>query len=316
MYESLKKCCDNFHLYILSFDERTFNILTKLSLEHVTVISLNDFEDEELLKLKPTRTKAEYCWTCTPSTIYYIIKKYNVDSCTYIDADLFFYSNPKILFEEMGEKSVMITEHRYSKSYDRSKIAGIYCVQFITFKNDRNGLAVLHWWRNACNDWCYNRYEDGKFGDQKYLDDWTTRFEGVHVLEHLGGGMAPWNIQQYKQFLKQDNKLSFITKKEINKFEIVFYHFHYVRFYQKNIIDLGWFIIPKKILNTLYAQYVKKLDDAEKTIKVIDTWFSVNIPKFKIDRNSIIKEKIKILFKLITRFNLYNKKKLLKINGI
>ena len=112
----------------------------------------------------------------------------------------------------MGEKSVLITEHRYTKEYDQSRTSGIYCVQFMTFKNDKNGMEALNWWRNACIEWCYSRFENGKFGDQKYLDDWLNRFKGVHSLKNLGGGVAPWNIQQYD-----------LSKKE---FELIFYHFH------------------------------------------------------------------------------------------
>lgn len=189
MYDSLKRHCSNFHLYIIAFDDKAYDILTKLALENITVISLKNFETEQLLAVKPTRTRAEYCWTCTPSTIRYIFDTFKVENCTYIDADLYFYNSPKILFDEMAEKSVLITEHRFTPKYDRSKISGKYCVQFMMFKNNQYGLKVLNWWIDACLDWCYDKYEDGKFGDQKYLDDWITRFKGiVHELQNLGGG--------------------------------------------------------------------------------------------------------------------------------
>ncbi len=36
-------------------------------------------------------------------------------------------------------KSVLITDHRYTPIYDQSLKSGRYCVQFITFKNDKIG---------------------------------------------------------------------------------------------------------------------------------------------------------------------------------
>ena len=197
-YRSLEKHYGDFHLYIFAFDEKSYSILKKLEFKKATIISLKEFEDEELLTVKPTRSIAEYCWTSTSSTILYVLKNFNVDNCTYIDSDIFFYSSPKEIFDEMGDKSILLTEHRYSPRYNKELKAGKYCVQFVTFKNDERGLKALNWWRDRCIEWCYNRFEDGKFGDQLYLDDWTERFEGVHVMQNLGGGLAAWNIQQYK----------------------------------------------------------------------------------------------------------------------
>ncbi|MFN3270416.1 MAG: hypothetical protein ACK42G_07510, partial [Candidatus Kapaibacteriota bacterium] len=42
--------------------------------------------------------------------------------------------------------------------------------------------------------------------DQLYLDDWTERFKGVHVMKHLGGGLAAWNVQQY-EFKNENEKI-------------------------------------------------------------------------------------------------------------
>ena len=150
MYESLKEHSNEFHLYVFAFDDRSYDLLNRLNYENITIISLSEFEDEELLRVKGDRTAAEYCWTCTPSIIKYSIETYNLDSCTYLDADLYFFSNPSVLIEEMSEKSVLITEHRYTPTYDQSATSGIYCVQFMTFKNNVSGLKVLNWWRDAC----------------------------------------------------------------------------------------------------------------------------------------------------------------------
>jgi len=312
MYKSLKEHCSNFHLYIFAFDDKALEILNKLALDKVTVISLQKFEDDTLLALKPTRSKAEYCWTCTPSVILYVINHYPVENCTYIDADLYFYSSPNVLFDEIGDKSVLITAHRYAKISNREKLSGKYCVQFITFKNDTNGLTVLNWWRNACNEWCFNRYEDGKFGDQKYLDDWTTRFNGVHELQHLGGGLAPWNIQQYTIHEKKNKQLSFKNKQGLTIFEAVFYHFHYVRFYKNNLVDLGWFVLSGQIVRSVYCNYVNELDRAEDMVQQIEPGFLTALRPFSVKDSEGLKEKIKILIKLIFRYNLYRKENMLK----
>ena len=202
MYESLRKHCESFHLYVFAFDDSSHEILSQLELPSMTVISLLDFEDEELLSIKADREVGEYCWTCTPSTILYAIERYNLLSCTYLEADLYFWNSPELLLNELGKKSVLITQHRFSPEYDQALTSGKYCVQFMTFKNNEEGMTALRWWRKKCIKWCYARLEDGKFGDQKYLDDWLIRFNGVHELQHLGGGLAPWNIQKYQIELK------------------------------------------------------------------------------------------------------------------
>ena len=183
-----------------------------------------------------------------------------MDHCTYIDADLFFYSDPAVLLAEMGTKDILLTEHRYSPGYDQSVESGRFCVQFVTFRNTSNGMKALRWWRDACLAWCYARVEDGKFGDQKYLDDWEKRFEGVHVLQHPGGGLAPWNVQQFDAFRK-DEAVFVREKKSGKEFAAVFFHFHGVKFFENEILQLapGMYEIADDARQRFYFPYVTAL---------------------------------------------------------
>lgn len=267
MYRSLEQHCTDFHLYIFAFDQHCFEALNKLELPRATIVSLKEFENQELLAVKPGRTAQEYCWTCASSTIKYCIENFRLDHCTYVDADLLFFKNPQVLIDEMAEKSVLITEHRYTPDYNQSATSGIYCVQFMTFKNTEEGMSVLNWWVNACLDWCFSRYEDNKFGDQKYLDDWTERFSCVHVLKHLGGGVAPWNVQQYA-FKNSSGKAMCKDLSENQNFDLVFYHYHGFSYSSKNSYMLTHKVyrLNRNQIKHIYKPYVKALSLAEEQI--------------------------------------------------
>ncbi|PWG81074.1 glycosyl transferase [Pararcticibacter amylolyticus] len=283
MYYSLEQCSGSFHLYIFAFDEECYKHLRNLELKHATIISLSEFEDEELLSVKPDRTAGEYCWTCTSSTIWYCIKTYALDQCTYIDADLLFFSDPKVLIDEMGDDSVLITSHNYSPEHDQSALSGIYCVQFITFKNTEEGMRVLNWWRKACIEWCYRRFEDGKFGDQKYLDDWTERFTGVHVLQNPGGGVAPWNNLQYQ--IKPASRVIVHHQPSAQESELVFYHFHDFRYCKRDVVRLTaeQYSLTPDVVRYIYKPYISMLTEAEKSIRSLGENVTFHEPLLDLD---------------------------------
>jgi hypothetical protein len=174
---------------------------------------------------------------------------------------MIFYSDPNVLLEEMGDNSILLTEHRYTKEYNQPN--GIYCVQFTSFRRDVRGIAALTWWRDRCIEWCYARLEDGKFGDQKYLDDWVERFEGVHVLNHLGGGVAPWNVQQYR--IKSEYPLIMEDITSQREFPVVFYHFHGLKFYTDEVVSCtgSMYQLDESVKNILYFPYIKRLQEIE-----------------------------------------------------
>jgi len=247
-----------FGLYVLAFDDETHQYLVQLNKKNIVPIRLCDFETEELLTAKKTRTLAEYCWTCTPSIIKYCIEKYQLSACTYIDADLYFYSDPQCLIDEMGDHAVLISEHRYTQKYNQESSSGKYCVQFMTFVNNEKGNEVLNWWAKACIDWCYARHEDGKFGDQKYLDDWLVRFQGVYVMQNSGGGIAPWNVQQYK-FKWNNQRLKYTLAGMSSWSDAVFYHFHALKLFPEGIACTSSYDKSEDVVNKVYRPYLREM---------------------------------------------------------
>jgi len=294
-----------FHLFIFAFDTLSDTMLRKLNLPDVTVISLNEFENEKLLAVKSSRSRAEYCWTCTSSTIDYVLEYYKVPACTYLDADIFFYGSPEVLLDELKNgKNVLITEHRFSRfaRLFEQRRAGRFCVQFITFADKADSRKVLDIWKNQCIDWCYARYEDGKFGDQKYLENWPVQYDNVHVLSHPGGGIAPWNARQFN-FVGENDKLYGIKPGSGERFEVIFFHFHYIRLLHSGYADLGWNRLPEKVKVLFYKPYISRM--IEKEIILEDKFPEYKRPVFD-ESASGIKESAKSWFKSITHFNLLN----------
>jgi hypothetical protein len=304
MYESLKTWTSDFQLFIFAFDELSFNILNELDLKNVTTVSLQEFETAELLEAKKTRSKGEYCWTCTPSVISYVLNKHKVPFCTYLDADLIFYSDPSVLIEEMinNRKNVLITEHRFSelpKLHGQNR-AGRFCVQFVTFMKESNSLMILDNWRNQCIEWCYARYEDGKFGDQKYLDEWPMLYPNVHILQHIGGGVAPWNIQQYIFNLNGESITGKIKNTGLT-FNLVFYHFQYVKFLNNKTYDIGWYLLSPAVKKLFYQPYLNRLEEIE--VRLINININYQRVSSEFNTDNLINA-VKTLFKKVFRYNI------------
>jgi len=150
--------------------------------------------DPELAAVKGTRSRVEYYWTATSALLCQIIKRQpDIGLLTYLDADLYFFSSPLPLYRELAQGSVLIVGHRFAPAYRYlESIAGRYNVGLLMFRADERGQQVLDWWRARCLEWCYDRPEHGKYGDQKYLDEWPDRFPGV-VVSQLPG--AAWAVE-------------------------------------------------------------------------------------------------------------------------
>jgi len=248
LHRSMLRELDAFTLWVLCVDRVAYDVLEGLNLPHVRILDLAELETNELVKVKPTRSKGEYCWTLTPHAPKFVFDAApEVERVTYLDADLWFRSDTQPVFAEFGKsnKSVLITDHLYAAEHDHSNMNGRFCVQFMTFRRDA-GEEVRAWWQDRCIEWCFSRFEDGKFGDQKYLDDWPKRFSNqVHVLSDQYPVIGPWNSMRFPY----SSAFAF--------------HFHGVRVIDKNRVSIADnYDIPEVTFRNVYRKYFSDLKSA------------------------------------------------------
>ena len=277
MYRSLCRHVDDFKLYVLAMDANCEKVLLSYNYINLVVLNINDFSLKMgLEEIRKTRKHSEFCWTCTPFLLKFILSGFKEPICTYLDADLYFYDTPFCLLSEMGEKTVQIVEHRFIDSiygnYSKA-ISGTYCVQFNTFKNTNNALDLLDWWCNKCRESCSITEQRNKnvFGDQGYLENWGS-MSYVSILKNLGGGVAPWNISKYKFYKnnKNENQMVLQEKKTGKIFSLVFYHFHNISYNSIHEVNIGVYEPWKaeyELVREIYIPYLLEINKTKNELK-------------------------------------------------
>lgn len=268
MIESLRQNCDGeFKMFALCLDDKVYEILNTLALDGIVPVALHDLEnaDGDLKAIKTNRSRVEYYFTCTSCFLRYLFDKYLiVDLLTYVDADLFFYSSVASIFEEMGPSSILIIPHRFPSRLRDNERFGLYNVGLLTLRRNKEGLQCVDWWRTRCLEWCFDRFEDGKFADQKYLDRWPELFPKVCIVQHAGAGLAPWNVERHK--ISRVGGRMFVDGQPL-----IFYHFqgyqqlsiHYV----DAALSYAGFLFDTTVIRHIHLPYVETVMRARDSLK-------------------------------------------------
>ncbi len=265
LHQSLVRHCPQFTLWALCLDDDVHAAVSALGLESLQPVRLADLEqaDPALLEAKQDRSTVEYYFTLSPALPLHLLDRVpDIESITYLDSDLLFYSSPQPIFDELGAASVAIVPHRYPPSLQELSVWGTYNVAWVTFRNDSAGRAVLERWHRQCLDWCFDRAEDGKFADQGYLNSWPA-LPGVHVIENPGVDLAPWNFMQYRIDLKA-------TPPTVDGLPLIFYHFQAFKAVGPGLWDPGldaYGEMDKGLRAWLYGGYLRELRSAARLIR-------------------------------------------------
>ena len=210
LFKSLIQFSKEYSFYFLYMDQATYNILKKLDYPGLNLVELQAVEDERLCQVKRDRNESEYCWTLKPAMLLYVLQRFeNLDAVCYLDADLYFFNAPHLVFELLKKSSVLVTTHKVNRSCN----GGFAC-----FKNNIVGKTCVQWWREKCISWCYAKRLGALYGDQGYLDELAVKFKDVKTIENPGVNTAVWNY--FKFDLSRRRGIFYV-----NTFKLVFFHF-------------------------------------------------------------------------------------------
>jgi hypothetical protein len=220
MIESLRRFEPKTPIYVLALSEICETVLRELALPGVEIIPLTALEAAypDLATVKPTRTTIEYYFTLSPFLPHYLFAHTAAERVTYIDGDLYFFTSPRPILDSLGDASVAITPHRFSFEYRNHFKFGVFNVAWITYRRCPEGLECLEAYKADCMAWCYDRVEEGRFGDQKYLDAWPGRYPALKIIEQKGFNLAIWNVDGY--MIRMKNNIVMVDGDPL-----VFYHF-------------------------------------------------------------------------------------------
>ena len=261
LYQSLERTTKgDFVLYILCMDDFTASAIKAMNLSRARLIRLAEIEDGTFRALRSKRSIGEYCWTCTTPLLLHVQELSAPGSVvTYVDADLWFNSDPRVVLKEMNNGSIYIHEHDFAPEHAvLLPISGRFNVGLVAFRCDDEGRLCLERWKSQCIDECVMDPEAGKCGDQNYLDEWPALYPGLVISANPGVGLAPWNITKH-----QIEKINGCPS--VDGSPIVFYHYHSLWMLRPRMgfkpvaVGTGNYFFSANVMHELYEPYVREL---------------------------------------------------------
>jgi hypothetical protein len=270
MWESLRAVDPGARLEVVCFDDRCYEALGALDLEGVTHYPLAELEawDPELAATRAERSWVEYLWTSIPATPLFARERSGADSVVFLDADLMFFSSPQPIFDEMGSDPLLLTPARYPDAYPWLAHCGLYPTQFLPLLSEPTSEAAYAWWRERCIEHCSEEIEidAGLYADQKYLERWLDMYDGVHVLEHPGAGLAPWNMERHTVAPGSGE-----TPVLVDGQPLIFFHYTRFRRYRNGRTDIAdpRFKVPSGARELIFEPYGQRLGEASERIAAL-----------------------------------------------
>jgi hypothetical protein len=164
-------------------------------------------------------------WSLKSVLLIHLLNTQKFDQVFFVDPDMYFYSDFRFLYEELGDRSFLLSPHwgcmdpRISSLYfQRLMTDGLYNAGFLgaTLK----GISTLRWWAESCLRACERDKSRGLHDDQAYLNLFPILNPDLGIITHRGCNVAEWNRFEVSRSLDSEGNLVLDQV-----FPLVFIHF-------------------------------------------------------------------------------------------
>jgi len=205
LLRSLRRFDAGMTLQVLIVDD----IQQRVEEDGMHIHSINEMEQygftRELYNKYAHTNTDHFRWAFKPVFMAYLLElKYS--RVIYADCDIYFVGSYGFLFDELDRHHQILTRHWYNvwpleneAAFLHLMTTGVFNAGFIG--SNKNGLAALRWWAEAC----LYRMEQNKtyllHDDQRYLDYLPLLFEKVKIIEHKGCNLMAGNYEMCRREL-------------------------------------------------------------------------------------------------------------------
>jgi hypothetical protein len=260
LFYSIKKFHHDFELFVLTFDEQSYSYLENLHEENLRLIASEKYNSYFNTSVDRYPDKKQYFFSATPNLCSYLFDiDPAIDILLYLDADVYLFNSLDALYEEFGDSSIGITEHRVNPILKLFvKHYGKYVIGVNLFRNSEVGLKCLKEWKNECSSWYPGKagYPLKFFSDQIFLDSWETRYSEVKIIKNIGINTSYWNAANYT--FRKINDEYFVDDQPL-----ILYHFSSLRKENDttwNTYSIYGLVSIKNILLEIYTSYIKHIE--------------------------------------------------------
>lgn len=282
LFDSIKVFDKDIETISLIIDHPFDNSLGDSQLLHLDDIKGVPFSKELIKKYLGNSNALR--WSLKSVLMIHLLQSGKYDQVFFVDPDLYFFSDFKFLYDELGDRSFLLSPHwgcmhpiKSEVYFQRLMTDGLYNAGFLGAT--AKGLPTLQWWAESCLRACERDKSRGLHDDQGYLNLFPILSLDTKILNHKGCNVAEWNRFEISRSLDEYGNL---ILDEI--YPLVFIHFSnlgylvehdpllipYLERYEEELRKNGFegsLIAPAK--NFVHRQRLKQLNFFERLVRKV-----------------------------------------------